>query len=436
MAEITNRDWRTLVRRTGQGKLLPILSDDVTSGLIFDKRQLIQAWSDDIDYPMGGSFSLTRLAQYLSIEGNDDLAAKEEFLAFLKSYYVNLFETELATGDAEAALNGNMHTLRFSELVDRLNRAILDDEDANPIRRLAQLPVEIYITTSYHNFLEQALHSIGKQPRVEICYWDHRLKGPAIGDKGLNQLVKIRDALEESFDEEELRDLAFQLGIDFSDLPGEGRKAKARELAKSLDRQDRLSELVPLGEELRPRVPWADIVLSDGDDSNRFADYQTLASVFDVEPTYVPSADEPLIYHLLGIDAFPSSLVLTEDDHLDFLVNVSADKHIIPPRIKQALSDSSLVLLGYQLPDWDFRVLFRGLIARRRSVRRRLSLAIQLEPEVEETDHADELTSSQSGADSARSYMAKYLLSADIQTYWGTPRDFVQELWSRWELAQ
>ena len=32
---------------------------------------------------------------------------------------------------------------------------------------------------------------------------------------------------------------------------------------------------------------------------------------------------EPLVYHLYGLDAYPDSLVLTEDDHLDFLMAVS-----------------------------------------------------------------------------------------------------------------
>jgi hypothetical protein len=52
--------------------------------------------------------------------------------------------------------------------------------------------------------------------------------------------------------------------------------------------------------------------------------------------------------------------VLTEDDYLDFLVKVSWDNTVIPPRIAEALTDSSLLLLGYHLQDWDFRVMFRG----------------------------------------------------------------------------
>ena len=42
-------------------------------------------------------------------------------------------------------------------------------------------------------------------------------------------------------------------------------------------------------------------------------------SVYDREPNFVPSADRPLVYHLFGHFSVPDSLVLTEDDHFEFL---------------------------------------------------------------------------------------------------------------------
>jgi hypothetical protein len=429
MAEITRTDWRTLVRRTEQGKLLPIISDQVTGRLLFDNQELLRAWCDDIGYPLGQGFSITRLAQYLSIEGNDDLAAKEEFLAFVKRYYLNAVAEDSSDHDGMAALNGNLHALGLAELVGRINQAILDDEVVNPLRRLAQFPVEIYITTSYHNFMEQTLRSVGKEPRVEICYWDHHLKAQAAGATGINPLVRLRDALVKSFNEEELHDLAFELNIDFSDLSGEGRSAKARELIELLKRQNRLSDLAAIARQKRPDVDWTGLLGQGDKDSDPSWANRGLPSVFEVDPSYYPTSDEPLVYHLLGLDAYPASMVLTEDDYLDFLVTISADRRIVPRRVKQALSDSSLVLLGYDLQGWDFRVLFRGLIARKRSTRRTLSVAIQLAPAADETGQPAEI-------DSAQSYLERYFDKANFKIYWGSPGGFVQDLWNKWEKAQ
>ena len=83
---------------------------------------------------------------------------------------------------------------------------------------------------------------------------------------------------------------------------------------------------------------------------------------------YQPSRHEPLVYHLFGLDAYPDSLVLTEDDHLDFLMAVSQgrgkDQGVDPVHdvVKGALQSSALLLLGFSLATWAFRALYRGLI--------------------------------------------------------------------------
>lgn len=419
MGRMTNFIWQSLVDRARDQRLLPIVGDKVTGRLLFNNRELIQAWSDEIGYPVGSSLSMTRLAQYLSVEGNKQVA-KEGYLAFLKRYLVKAARSDPGGQKALAALDGDIHAMRLAELAGRLNQAILDDEVRNPLRRLAQLPVKIYITTSYHNFLEQTLRSLGKAPRLEICYWDHSLKAPPVSPAGLNPLIKIREELIATFDLEELREIAFLLDVEFDDLAGTGPTAKSRELVKLLDRQERLPDLAQVAQRQRPNVDWASLIDPDNVTLDRKA-----PSVFEVDPNYVPSVEEPLVYHLLGLDAIPRSLVISEDDFLDFLVTISADKGIIPEQIKSALTISSLVLLGYDLQDWDFRILFRGLIARQRSEQRGVSVAIQLMPS-DEAGEPDE-------ADSAQDYLERYFDKEHFQVYWGSAGGFVQEFWRRWE---
>ncbi len=70
------------------------------------------------------------------------------------------------------------------------------------------------------------------------------------------QAVRLRQTLVERFDEEELRTLCYDLGIDFESLPAEGRVGKARELVAYLERRQRLGDLARVGEALRPDIPW------------------------------------------------------------------------------------------------------------------------------------------------------------------------------------
>ena len=104
-------------------------------------------------------------------------------------------------------------------------------------------------------------------------------------------------------------------------------------------------------------------------------------TVFDTD--YEPTPQEPLVYHLHGVDRVPASLVLTQDDYLTFLVacsqNVGKPTDPVHVRVRQAVSASSLLLLGYELQEWDFRALFWGLIVQRTKELTSL-VTVQLEP--------------------------------------------------------
>lgn len=85
-------------------------------------------------------------------------------------------------------------------------------------------------------------------------------------------------------------------------------------------------------------------------------------SPFKSDPDYVPSVEEPLVYHLFGTLEFPESIVIAEDDYFDFLCAVAEDPGLIPIQVSEAVADSSLLFLGFGLQDWDARVLLRTLI--------------------------------------------------------------------------
>ncbi len=67
---------------------------------------------------------------------------------------------------------------------------------------------------------------------------------------------RLHKILMKCFNETELQTLCFRLDMEYDDLPGTGRENKARELIKYLERRQRLSELVEIGKELRPKESW------------------------------------------------------------------------------------------------------------------------------------------------------------------------------------
>ncbi len=145
-------------------------------------------------------------------------------------------------------------------------------------------------------------------------------------------------------------------------------------------------------------------------------------SVFEHDPGYVPTPEAPLVYHLFGSDEDANSLVLTEDDCLDFLVRISAEMERIPSCVWAALSNSSLVFLGYALSDWEFRVILRGLVATREQRRKFKHVAVQLELDHSSTDTA-----------AVRNFLHHYFQDAEINVFWGSVQQFVAELREYWE---
>lgn len=158
---------------------------------------------------------------------------------------------------------------------------------------------------------------------------------------------------------------------------------------------------------------------------NKFVEYEE-DSVFD--SGYEPSVANPLIYHLHGYFDMPQSLVLTEDDYLDFLVRLSSNQNLLPPVVRKALAGTSLLFIGYSLSDWDFRVLFRGLIGSLGASLGYTSVAVQLAPTM--ADESDETRKR------AQHYLDTYfdkIQKIKVRVYWGDIHEFTAELRQRWE---
>lgn len=73
------------------------------------------------------------------------------------------------------------------------------------------------------------------------------------------QLAQLRQLLANRFSDGELRDLCFDLGVDYEGLPGAGKADKARELVAYMERRGQLTDLVRVGRHSRPDVPWPEI---------------------------------------------------------------------------------------------------------------------------------------------------------------------------------
>jgi hypothetical protein len=242
---------------------------------------IARRWADEYAYPLRDVHDLARVAQFIAVR-TDAMFPKEAMVQQLR-----VVEPDFSRPD-------------------------------EPHGVLARLPLPLYVTTNYDDFMVRALMAFGKNPRVAICRWNG---SPALED-----------------------------------------------------------------------------------------------SLTVVERDFHPTPANPLVYHLYGHSRIPESLVLTEDDYLDFLVAVSQDARLLPHQVQAAFAGSSLLPLGHGAFDWGYRVLQRGLLARMEASLRRISITVQLPPD----------------EPAATEYLTAYFGARSERVYWGTVADFAAELESRW----
>ena len=143
------------------------------------------------------------------------------------------------------------------------------------------------------------------------------------------------------------------------------------------------------------------------------------------EPQYEgkPNAENPIVYYPFGFVAKPDTMVLTEDDYIDYLI-AAADYKLIPRVVRGTLVESSLLFLGFSLDDWSFRVLYRLIMALDGSAQLAEFAHVGVQVDPSEADLGD--------ARQAREYLQAYFGAGrdapSIDVYWGTATDFLNEL--------
>ena len=318
-----------VIENISDGKVVPIIGGVFTDDLAFGSHDALRnGWARFTRYPLANQqHDMARIAQFAGIsQANDGLfdeaRIKKTYLDFLKAALQLRARSDPAiSDDTRAAVAEEARNLTVSQLARRLNYPGQESPEQNALLVLAQLPLPVFVTTCYHDFLEVALReSAGKEPQTEVCIWHEGLK----------------------------------------------------------------------------RIP----------------------SVYDRERTYTPSKERPLVYHLHGFDAYPESLLLTEDDYLDFMYKIQENSYLNHARVKQALTESSLVMVGYRPRDWDFRSVFRGVIKPRPPGMWKDSVAIQLEKD-----------------ETIQEYIQKYMRQAMFEVEWQEPGLFIRELYTGWGSA-
>jgi hypothetical protein len=290
---LSDDDWKLLITRIKGGECTPFVGAGASIPSIPSGSWIAEKWAEAEGYPFDDCKDLAKVAQFIAVK-TDPVRPKEMFIEQFKDASPPDF-----------------------------------DDPYEPHRVLADLPLPIYITTNYDDFLSRALSrtefSPGqkKTPKRELCKWNNQI---------------------------------------------EGGRPSTRKRTRPL----------------------------------------------------VATVEEPIVFHMHGTMENKNSMVLTEDDYLDFLIKIGRDDSLLPRKIEERFTSTSLLFVGYSLNDWNFRVLFRSVVSYMDLTARRAHISVQLSP-LKDTATAVQKKS-------AEDFLNGYFGNLKIRVYWGNAKAFAKDL--------
>lgn len=318
MERLTEDDWELLIDRIRIGRCTPFLGAGACFDVLPLGSDIARDWAQRYDFPLDNYLDLPSVAQFLALQRDP---------MFPKDKIVGMFE-------------------------DLFSRGVAPDysDPTEPHRALADLPLSVYITTNYDDFMYRALKRRSRQPHREVCRWNYLTKQkPSIFDSG-----------------------------------------------------------------------------------------------------YKPNVANPVVYHLHGSThlyinnekvLLPESLVLTEDDYFDFLVNMTSDPDLIPQVIQKALSAATLLFVGYRLADVNFRVLLRSISRFVEHGQQRTHFAVMPPParpardEKRDEGEGVRAVKEEEQLEKVKNHLTRHYRNINVKVYWGTATEFFVDLKQRWKDA-
>ncbi len=169
-----------------------------------------------------------------------------------------VYEQRLKENIAQSRLHGNTETCKAerSQIINQLNALALATL-GSPFNELCGLPpAEVSYTT--RRLAEEEVAPTRDEPitaRLDL----HVQVGDAAGRRPVTEQAEptiLRRLIVKHFSDSELRDLCFDLTIDYENLPGPTKNDKARELVTYCERFGRTADLFALCRQQRPQVEW------------------------------------------------------------------------------------------------------------------------------------------------------------------------------------
>ena len=314
--------WPAVLAQIKRKKCTPIIGLGLCEQIFGSRHEIARQWAEAYGFPMSPyeRDDFPRVSQYMATDQAGGFP-RDELLAGLRKLILQRMNDEQrkSLGDVEV-----------HELIHHVGSDLRKSAPIDSYKVLADLGLQIYVTTDPTDLLAQALRDAGRSPVVDYPRWHEDLEN-------------------------------------IEEYPSE------------------------------------------------------LKEEYEFEPT----RERPLVFQLLGTLRAPKSLVVTEDNYFDFLIGFTKNRDLIPKRLRAALVSTGLLFTGFQLEEWNFRVVLRCLLSLggKEMLRDHRHVCAQMDP------------NKISDPDGARRYLEKYFQTntgPQVDVFWGSLEQFMEMLQKRW----
>jgi hypothetical protein len=133
--------------------------------------------------------------------------------------------------------------------------------------------------------------------------------------------------------------------------------------------------------------------------------------------SFVATIEKPLVFHMFGIDRFPESLLISEDDYLNYLIAVSESRERIPILVRYELANSFKAIIGFDVTDWAFKAFWHG---------------VDVENRIRSPGGLVQVLAKSGKEESDIFRLEAYLARHKYDTVWGTSGDLMNWLHKSW----
>lgn len=160
--------WPAVLSSIERGRCTPLLGPGIAERLVGSQRQIAERWSSRFRFPMSREHSndLAHVAQFLAVNQQSEQFPRDELEDTLREEIRRRHEAEL----------DGLDSALLDELVSKVGTLRRERDPMDTHKIVAGLPFPIYITTSPHGLLEDALREAGKDPQRELCRWNEDIE--------------------------------------------------------------------------------------------------------------------------------------------------------------------------------------------------------------------------------------------------------------------